>query len=99
MSLLLLILMIGASARLTHIVTTDKVSEQFRLWVENFEIDHWGSGGISFTNLFRCPWCIGFWIAMSVAALTWWIGDQGWLQFCWAGLTASYALGYMEEKL
>lgn len=99
MNPVMLVLMIGAAARLTHLITTDSIIYNFRLWVENWELDHWGPEGISFTSLFTCPWCIGFWISCGVAALTWWLGDQTWLQFCWAGLTASYAVGYMEEKL
>ena len=99
MSALIVVLMIGATARLTHLVTTDMVSEGFRRWVENFELDHWGPEGLSFTSLLGCPWCIGFWISMGTAALTWAFGDMAWLQFLWAGLTASYVTGYMEEKL
>lgn len=99
MTLLLLVLMIGASARLTHLITTDVISRKFRLWVEDFEIDHWGPEGLSFTTLFGCPWCIGFWISCVIGALTWWLGDQGWIQFAWASLTASYVVAYVEEKL
>lgn len=99
MSIVVLLLMIGATARLTHLVTTDLVSEPFRRWVENFELDHWGPEGLSLSTLLSCPWCIGFWISCAVGALTWWLGDYGWLQFIWAALSCSYVVGYVEEKL
>lgn len=99
MSFLLLFLMIGAAARLTHLVTSDLVSEPFREWLERVELGVGGYRRLSFTTLVNCPWCIGFWISCAVAALTWAFGDQSWLQFTWAALGASYAVGYLEAKL
>ena len=99
MSPLTLLLMIGAVARLTHLVTTDVISEPFREWVEEKEVGVGGYKRMSFNTLINCPWCCGFWISAGVVTLTWAFGDHTWLQFIWAGMTASYAVGYLEEKL
>lgn len=55
---------IGATARLTKLVTTDEIALPFRQWVIN------GFGPMSFgARLILCKWCVSVWLAMPTTFL------------------------------
>lgn len=69
-----------ATARLSRIVTTDKIGEEFRAWT----LRRWGSGSLLSFGA-HCDWCVGWWIAAVlawpaavVAGLPWWWGFGLW---------------------
>ena len=68
MTVLVLILMIGAAARLTRLVTRDSIAAPVRDHIETWETKrHDGPPPtISLTTLVNCPHCTGFWAAVIV---------------------------------
>lgn len=92
------VLMTLASARITRAITEDSISIPFRNWVE------WKEGKrsdqiISLTTLLNCHWCTGWWVALGIAGSTFVWGNGDWIWWLWAGLSASYLLGMIEDKL
>lgn len=55
-----LTLLVLASARVTHLLTTDTIAEPVRLL---FARTDWGN------TLIHCPWCIGFWVSVALTTL------------------------------
>lgn len=47
-----------ALSRLTRILTIDKISEPFRLWIAERRPE-----GSQLTYLLFCPWCLSVWLA------------------------------------
>jgi hypothetical protein len=93
MSLLwLVVLVVGASARLTRLVTRDTLTSPFRAWT----IRRWGPDSKPAT-LLTCPWCAGFWLCAAVAASGWWARDAWWWSLPALTLTASYAVGLLDK--
>ncbi|WP_280421148.1 hypothetical protein [Nocardia carnea] len=77
---LVLILYVLTVARLTRIITLDKVGEPIRDWATA----RWGADAMR-TFLFWCPFCLGFWIAGAlafpaalIAGVPWWLGFGLW---------------------
>ncbi|MCM6777908.1 DUF1360 domain-containing protein [Nocardia sp. CDC159] len=78
--LLALVVYVLAAARLTRIITTDKVGEPLRVAA----VDRFG-GDSMMAFLFHCPWCFGWWVCAAlawptavVAGLPWWWGFGLW---------------------
>lgn len=79
-------------ARLTRIVTTDKIGEPLRVAVaERFGPESMVS------YLAFCSWCVGWWVALAfafpaalVAGLPWWFGFGLWP-------AASYVVGVLSR--
>ena len=59
MSTLYVILLIGATVRLTLLFTTDALLEPFRVLVE------WRIK-LRFAYMIRCDWCLSFWAGLAV---------------------------------
>lgn len=54
----------AAVFRLTRLVTSDAITERFRRWAVRRQGDH-----KRLAYFLTCPWCVGFWMAVAVAAL------------------------------
>lgn len=98
MTALLLILAALAVARLTRLVTEDKLLEPFRFWLGR----RWPSDSKRL-YLFHCPWCFGLWVAMLVAPLVWLLGGfsdrlevTAWLGVPLLALALSHAVGLLK---
>jgi hypothetical protein len=57
------LLAIGATARLTRLVTEDSITERFRSWV----VLKFGDDSAADT-LVHCPWCASVWLGSLVVA-------------------------------
>lgn len=73
--LLTLALYVLTAARLTRIVTTDKIGEPVRKWA----VDRWPDGSM-LRYLWFCPACVSVWItfalaltAVVLAGISWWL--------------------------
>lgn len=83
--LLTLTLYVLAAARLTRIITTDKIGEPLRARVTK----RFGASS-QITYLAFCNWCLGWWVcavlawpAAVVAGLPWWFGFGLWPAGSW----------------
>lgn len=93
MTLLTVILTIGATARITRFITHDKITEKPRDWV----LDHLNPHGL-LTYMTTCPWCISIYTAtITTATSYWWANSPYWLIPATA-LTASHATGLLAGR-
>lgn len=65
--LIMFVLAALALARITRLITTDKIGEPLRMAVLN-----WRGQDSMVTYLLFCPWCISMWLAPAAAAVLWW---------------------------
>lgn len=94
---LFVVLALGATARLTRLITTDHITGRLRALAL-----HQRAGGPdgSLSYFLTCPWCVSFWVALAVIATGWWPachGNETWWWFPAAALTASYATGFLAS--
>lgn len=99
---LLVLLVIGATFRLTRLVTTDRVTLRVReaIWtrdVDRGKVDEEGKADGALSYLVDCPWCVSMYLAWPPAvAAVWWPENRGvWLVL--AALTASAATGLLAQ--
>lgn len=83
-----ILLMVGASIRLTRLVVDDTLMQPVRWWVEQKEgkRNNGYINDVSFTTLLNCSWCAGMWIAGLVVGLS-----VAWSGFYWLWLVLSVA--------
>jgi len=87
---LLVVLTVLAVARLTHLVTTDYLTQPFRLWVHRHAPE-------KVAYLVGCPWCLSLWTAAAVVPVVWLWPRSWWTQIPLLALTASYVTGMAEQ--
>lgn len=88
MSVLTMVLVLGATARLTRLVTTDRILEAPRDWV----LDRVNPLGL-LTYMLGCPWCISIYVGSGAATAGYLVGDTLWFSIPALALTASYVTG------
>lgn len=89
MDILIVVLLIGATIRLTRLVTTDVILERPRAWIERRLND-------KLRYLIRCPWCASWWIGLAVFAFGWYGPDAAaWIVA--GALTASLFAAWAAE--
>jgi hypothetical protein len=86
MSTLLVALLIGATIRLTRLLTTDALLEPGRAWIER-------RSPARLAYLIRCDWCMSVWVGFGVFLLGWYAPDTAvWIVS--GALTASLIAGW-----
>lgn len=95
MSVLLVVLVMLSTYRLTRLVTADKITERFRDWA-NGRVASWPG------YLAQCDWCLSIWVApWPTLAAVWW-GDNRAVLAGLVALSASAATGLIatvEQKV
>jgi hypothetical protein len=91
MDLITLLIAALATARLTRLVTTDRITQAPRHWVL-MRIDPEGLGAY----LVTCDWCVSVYVGAGVAAATATAGE--WWIWVMAGLAFSYVAGFLASK-
>lgn len=81
-----------AVARLTRLVTTDKVTESLRIRVVN----RWGADAM-ISYFVHCPWCVSVYAAAPLAVGYVLAGDTWWYQIPALLLAASYITGALNR--
>lgn len=88
MTITIFLLALGATARLTRLLTQDYILRNFRaFFIRHFGPDSDIGYGIG------CAWCCGFWISAAVLPVAWFFGNELWFQLPAAALSASYIIG------
>lgn len=90
-----LVVLVFAVARVTKLVVDDKIMLPFRKWV----LGRSGEDGWFF-YLVTCPWCMGIWVAAPMTAITYlWPHKIWWavLTFLAAAQMASTVLTFAPE--
>lgn len=85
-----LIIAVLATARLTRLITDDKITEAARSRVAR--------RGQMIAYLIHCPWCISIYTGAAVAASWWAWGGQTWHTAAMLALAASHATGVIASR-
>lgn len=93
MSVLLALLAIGATYRLTRLLTADFITKPIRTFVNR----RWGDNRLSY--FVTCDWCVSFWFAWApvTAAVLWPTNRVVWIVLL--ALTASAVTGLAASRL
>lgn len=86
----------GATARLTRLLTTDKILEAARRWVVHRTDTMPTDRAERLSYFVTCPWCVSMWVAPPVIASGWWPAHHGtatWWWFPAACLLLSHIVG------
>jgi len=89
-----LVLTVFASARLTRLVTFDKISAGLRAWT----IRHAKDPDKGIAILSRCSWCMGIWISAAVTAAAFAFRGQPWFVWPALALTAAQITGMITAS-
>lgn len=92
MNVLVALLAVGASARLTRLISIDiwPPVQRFREWtVHRFGEDHW------IPEMVFCPWCIGMWVSVLVGASAYLVGGS----LFWQVPAAVLSLAFVSSAL
>lgn len=92
MSVLTMILAVLSVARITRLVTSDRITEAPRDWLLD-RLDPHGLG----TYVITCPWCISVYAGLVVAPAAHYWGDDPVFMIIALALTASYVTGFLAS--
>jgi hypothetical protein len=81
-----------ATARLTRLVTTDRITEAPRVWL----LRRLPSDSLR-AYLIVCDWCVSVYVGAAVAACGAWTGSWPWTWAVPVGLAFSYAAGFLAR--
>jgi hypothetical protein len=85
-----LILALGATARLTRLVTSDRITQAPRDWI----LDRLNPDGLT-AYLLTCRWCVSIYTSIPIAAIATLHPNSLWWEIPALALTASHATGLL----
>ena len=89
---LLLILLAGAVARVTRLITADYITRPFRTWLtKRLGREH------RLTYFVTCDFCVSFWVAVILTPITVFWGDNRVVLCILAALTVSETAGLLSR--
>lgn len=94
MSLGVFLLALGATARITRLITRDYLLR----WPRAAAIRRWGPDN-DFAYLLACPWCASVWVAGPVFALAWLFGHTPPFVIAAGALTASWLYAVVAAEM
>lgn len=80
------------TARVTRLVTTDRITQAPRTWA----LRRLNSEGLT-AYLIVCDWCASFYVGIGVAAAGWAYGAWAWPWIVPLGLAFSYVAGWLAR--
>lgn len=90
---LTILLTMLATARITRLITTDRVTDGIRERIMS------RMGADSRTGyLIHCDWCVSVYVGIGAAYSAWAWSDQTWFRIATLALSASYAAGYLASR-
>jgi len=93
MDLIPLLVAALVTARLTRLITTDRITQAPRVWL----LRRLPSDSLA-AYLIVCDWCVSFYVGMGVAAAGGLVGLWSWLWVPALALAFSYAAGWLASK-
>jgi hypothetical protein len=91
---LTLVSLLLTTARLTRLVTADRITEKYRVAI----ISRVSPEGL-LAYLIVCDWCASFYIGAAVSGAWWAFGDYEWFELVTLALSASYVAGFLNSKV
>lgn len=96
-SMTTLILAALATARLTRMVTSDRITLALRRWLLRKLVGRYGEDHL-LPYLIVCDWCVSIYVGAGVTAAWVTVGETLWFQAPAAALALSYAAGFLASK-
>lgn len=96
-SMTTLILAALATARLTRMVTSDRITLAPRRWLLRRLVSRYGEDHL-LPYLIVCDWCVSIYVGAGVTAAWVTVGETLWFQAPAAALALSYAAGFLASK-
>ncbi|MEU1494303.1 hypothetical protein ABZ456_29125 [Streptomyces sp. NPDC005776] len=92
---IILILAALATARITRLITADRITERPRLATVNAALARdWDLAAY----LITCPWCVSIYTGAGMGAAWWAWGDQRWFVAVVAALAFSHTAGFLASR-
>lgn len=88
-----LLLIALSTARITRLITTDRITERFR----NMVVRRLGQDS-EISYLVFCDWCVSIYVGLSVSAAAWVLGSATAFSVVAVGLSASYVTGWLASR-
>ena len=86
-----------ATARLTRLITTDRITQAPRSWLLRRIIRRYGEESL-LAYLIVCDWCVSVYVATGVTGAWITMGETLYFQAPAAALTLSYVAGFLASK-
>lgn len=96
-SMTTLILAALATARLTRVITQDRITLAPRKWALRRLVNRYGEDHL-LPYLIVCDWCVSIYVGAGVTAAWVTVGETLWFQAPAAALALSYAAGFLASK-
>lgn len=97
MSMTTLVLLALATARLTRLVTQDRVTQAPRYWLVRRAVKRGGDESL-IAYLIVCDWCVSIYTGAAVAGAWWAWHESAWLTWVLSALAFSYVAGWLASK-
>lgn len=96
---LLILLIIGTTARLTRLVTKDSIADPARKWIEKRMIKK-NMRGLwnKIDDLVNCPWCVSIWVGVPSGFIAVWHYSNRFVLAGMIGLTASWLAANVQVR-
>jgi hypothetical protein len=92
MDAITLLLAVVATARITRLITTDRITQAPRSWAVRRLPEHH-----LLAYLIVCDWCASVYVGAGVGAAWWGWGDEKWFTAACLALAGSYAAGWLAS--
>lgn len=97
MSMTTIVLLALATARLTRLVTQDRITEAPRYWLVR-RFTAWQGEESLLAYLIVCDWCVSIYTGAAVAGAWWAWHESAWLTWVLGALAFSYVAGWLASK-
>lgn len=94
------LLLLGLTARLSRLVTTDDigvwwVQEPAGRWATSLSTPERRQKAIRYVEGLECPYCVGFWIAVATTVSLLLVGGPGEAHDVWRWVAAAFTVNYV----
>lgn len=86
-----------ATARVTRLITTDRLTERPRLWLLTLAV-RWRGEESMLAYLLTCPWCVSVYAGAGMAGAWYAWGGERWFLAVTAALAFSYITGALASR-
>lgn len=97
--LILIVLILGTTARLTRLVTEDTITRPIRRWIEKRMLRAGMRGWWNWLDdLVNCPWCVSIWVSFPTAFIAVWHASNRVVVAGMLALTASWLAANVQTR-
>lgn len=95
---ILVVVTVGAIARLTRLVTGDSITQPARAWINRHAKRANRRAWTWFDDLINCPWCVSIWISVPTAVIVMWNHSNRLVFAALVALSASWIAANVQMR-